>query len=161
MYTHTFRPPPTNQSLLHTAIKIVVLANIKAAINDRRNRADLGAQFLLHTPQACSVLLGDKVHRQTQMSETSRTTNTVQVGFTVLGKVKVNDNIHRLNIDTSCEKVCRKRGKEESESTDDMNVQDGASQEKSWNAPEVTKCRVAPLRNSWNTLFLFACCIFA
>lgn len=39
------------------------------------------------------------------MTETTRTTNTVQVGFSVLGKIEVDDNVNSLNIDTTGEQV--------------------------------------------------------
>lgn len=40
----------------------------------------------------------------------TRSTNTMQVGFAQLWKVEIDHNIHSLNINSSCEKVCGKTG---------------------------------------------------
>lgn len=98
----TFRPPLTNQSLLQA---IEILAYIEATVNDRWDWTNLRTQFLLHSSQALTVILGNEIHSKTQVPKTSRTTNTVQIGLTVLGKIKVDDNIHRLNVDTTSEEI--------------------------------------------------------
>lgn len=39
------------------------------------------------------------------MSETTRTTNAMQISFRILGEIKVDDDIDSLNVDTTSEKV--------------------------------------------------------
>jgi hypothetical protein len=47
----------------------------------------------------------NEVDSKTQVSETARATNTVEVGFSILWEVKVDDNIDCLNIDTASQQV--------------------------------------------------------
>jgi hypothetical protein len=54
-----------------------------------------------------AIVVCDQVHGETQVTETSRTTDSVKVRFTILGEIKVDDDIHRLNIDTSGEEIRR------------------------------------------------------
>ena len=39
------------------------------------------------------------------MSETSRSTNTMEVGLRIFGEVEIDDNIHSLNVDTTGKKI--------------------------------------------------------
>lgn len=41
------------------------------------------------------------------MTKTSRTSDSVQVRFAIFWEVEVDDNIDRLNVDTSCEEIRR------------------------------------------------------
>jgi len=94
-------PPPISHSSIQSSK--IVLAHVQATINERRDRANLSAQLLLDTLQSLSVIVGDEVHRETQVSKASRTANAMQVRFAVLREVKVDDDIHGLNINTSSE----------------------------------------------------------
>lgn len=52
-----------------------------------------------------SILVSYQVDSKTQVTESARTTDSVQVGLTVLRKVKIDDDIHRLNVNSSREQV--------------------------------------------------------
>jgi len=66
-----------HQSVTPPLENCLQLANVQAAINDRWDWANFRAQFLFHAPQPLSIIVGDQVHRKTQVSETPRTTNTM------------------------------------------------------------------------------------
>jgi hypothetical protein len=56
-----------------------------------------------------SVFVSYQVHSQAKMSKAARTTNAMEIGFTVFGEVKVYDDIHRLNINAPGKKICNAR----------------------------------------------------
>jgi hypothetical protein len=62
-------------------------------------------QLLLDAAQIVAVLEGDEVDRNAQMTETSRSSDTMQVGLGVAREVKVDDHIHRLNVNAASEQV--------------------------------------------------------
>ena len=51
------------------------------------------------------VLLGNEVDSQTKMSKTTRATDSVKISLRVLGEIKVDHDVNRLNIDTTGEQV--------------------------------------------------------
>ena len=53
------------------------------------------------------IIVCDQINRQSQVTETSRPSNTVQVGFGILGEIKVDDDVHALNVNTAREEVGR------------------------------------------------------
>lgn len=48
----------------------------------------------------------NEVDCHTEMTKSTRSTNSMQVGLSVLGEVEVDDNVHSLNINTSCKDIC-------------------------------------------------------
>lgn len=60
-------------------------------------------------------------------------------------EVKVDDDVHGLDVDTTREEICHQ-----------LHVQ-----RKSLDPPEQTRFRVIPFRKSWKTLFRCACSILA
>ena len=81
------------------------LANVEAAVNERRNGSDFCAQFLFNASKIVPVIICNQVDSKTQMAETSRTTNSVKVGLAVLREIKVDHNVDRLNVNTSGKQV--------------------------------------------------------
>ena len=47
----------------------------------------------------------DEVDCKPQVTETTRVTYSVEVGLRCLGKVKVDDHVHSLNVNVSCQQV--------------------------------------------------------
>jgi hypothetical protein len=82
--------------------------DVKTPVNDGRNRLNLSAEFLLDTVEVEAVVVGDEVDRESEVTVTTGTTDTVKVGLGVLGEVEVDDDVDGLNIDTTGEKVCKK-----------------------------------------------------
>jgi len=53
------------------------------------------------------VLVSNEIDSDTEMTKTTRPPNTVQVSLRHLWKVKVDDNIHSLDINSSREEIWR------------------------------------------------------
>ena len=73
---------------------------------------DVGGELLddglveaLHVLEEALVILGDKVDGHTLASETAGTTDAVEVVLGLGGEVKVDDEGHLLDVDTTSEKV--------------------------------------------------------
>jgi hypothetical protein len=69
------------------------------------NRLDLRAQLLLNAVQIESILIRNEVNCQAQVPEAARTTNAVEVRLADLGKIKVDDDVDGLDVDSAGEKV--------------------------------------------------------
>jgi len=69
------------------------------------NRHNSRVEFLFDTIQVESIFVGDEVDGNSQVAISSRSSNTMQVGLRVLGEVEVDDNVDRLNIDSSGEQI--------------------------------------------------------
>lgn len=81
------------------------LGNIKGFVNVPWNRLDLSPQLLFNSVKSKSVIVGNQVDGHSKMSESSATTNSVQVGLCHLGEVEVDDDVDCLDVDTPCEEV--------------------------------------------------------
>lgn len=112
--------PKTHHACLSTLIKInfphfhflhhisqTLLTDIETTVNLGRDGTDLRSQILLNHPQRMAIIICDQIHRQSQVTETSRPSNTVQVCFGILGEIKVDDDVHTLNVNTAREEVGR------------------------------------------------------
>ena len=69
------------------------------------NRLNFGAEFLLNAVEIEAILPIDQVDSQTEMSETARTTDTMQIRLCVLGEIEVDNDVHSLNVDTSGQQI--------------------------------------------------------
>lgn len=69
------------------------------------NRLDLRSQLLLNAVQIESILIRNEANCQAQVPEAARTTNAVGVRLAVLGKIKVDDDVDGLDVDSAGEKV--------------------------------------------------------
>ena len=83
------------------------LGNVEPFVDDLGHRLDLRAQFLLHGEEVEAVVVGDEVDGQTKVPEAAGATNPMEVCLGRLGKVEVDDDIHRLNVDTSGKEIWR------------------------------------------------------
>ena len=79
--------------------------DIQPLLNRLRNRLNLRAQLLLDLVQIEPVLIRDQIDRQTQMSKATTSAHTMEVSLRVLGKVKVDNDVHSLDVDTAGEEV--------------------------------------------------------
>ena len=66
----------------------------------------MSAQFIFDLEQVVLVILRDEIDSQTQVSKSSRSTDSVQICLGETRKVKVDDDIDRLDINTSSKDVC-------------------------------------------------------
>lgn len=74
-------------------------------LDDLWNWLDLCAQLGLDLVQSESVVVGDEIDGNTQVTESSRSADSVQVGLGHLGEVEVDDNVDGLDVDTSGEEI--------------------------------------------------------
>lgn len=81
------------------------LSTVKVSVNLGRNRADFRPEFLLHSEKVVAVVIGDQVDRQTKVTESPRTTNSVQIGLSCFREIKVDHNINRLDVNSASKKV--------------------------------------------------------
>jgi len=81
------------------------IIDIQLLLDDRWDWLDLSPKFLLNSVKVESIIPVDQVDSQTQVTKPSRSSDTVKVSLGVLWKVKVDDDVHGLNIDTASEKI--------------------------------------------------------
>lgn len=99
-------------SLLLVAILVVALSllnerrrNIQPLVNVAGNGLDLGTQLLLDAVEIESIFVRDEVDGETEVAETAGTTDSVKIGFGVLGEIKVDNHVDGLDVDTSGKQV--------------------------------------------------------
>lgn len=84
---------------------VPAVLSVQSLIDLRGDGLDLSSQFVLDSIKVVSILEGNHVDSETEMSETARSADSVEVSFRVLGEVEVDDHIDRLDIDTSGEEI--------------------------------------------------------
>lgn len=77
-----------------------------------RNGLDFSAKFTLNAMQGETIFVSNQIDSNTQVSKPTRTTNPVQVSFSHLGKVEVDDHVHSLDVNTTSEQICYKNAKD-------------------------------------------------
>ena len=75
--------------------------DIKFLVDILRDRLNLCPQFLLNLVQVETIIPVNEVDRKSQVSKTSRSTNSVEVSFSVLGEIEIDDHVDGLDIDTT------------------------------------------------------------
>lgn len=98
--------------LLNTFLLLFMISSIKGRrshvetlVNDRGNGLDLCPELLFNLVKIKSIFIRDQVDRQTQVTETTATTDTMKIGLGILGEIKIDNHIHSLDIDTTRQKV--------------------------------------------------------
>ena len=81
------------------------VVDVQLLVDAARNRLDLSAELLFNTVEVEAVVPVDQVNSQTKVTETSGTSDSVQVGFGVLREVKVDDNVDSLDVNTTGQKI--------------------------------------------------------
>ena len=66
---------------------------------------DLRSQLLLNAVQVETIFPVDQVDSKTEVTETSRSTDAMEVGLRVLWKIEIDNNVDSLNIDTTGEQI--------------------------------------------------------
>jgi len=80
-------------------------ADVQRLVDLLRDGLDLRAELRLNFVQIRSVVDGDQIDRNSEMSETARATDSVQVRLGHLREVEVYDDIDGLNVDAASEQV--------------------------------------------------------
>lgn len=81
------------------------LVNIELLVNGARDWLDGRAQLLLNPVQIESIFPIDQVDSQTQVTEASRSADSMKVRLSVLRKVEIYNDIDSLNINTSRQQI--------------------------------------------------------
>ncbi|KAG5459975.1 MAG: hypothetical protein BJ554DRAFT_8041, partial [Olpidium bornovanus] len=104
-------PGPLLQFIVCFTIRLVYRrrGNVKSLVDNGGNWADLRAQLLLNSVEVEAVIVRDEVDGQAEVPEAAGTADAVQVCLSILGKVKVDDNVDSLDIDTAGKKICRQK----------------------------------------------------
>ena len=79
--------------------------SVQVLIDVLRDWLNLGRQFILNLEHVILVVFGDEIEGETEMTESARATNSVEVGVGGAGEVEVDDDVHGLNVDTSREEI--------------------------------------------------------
>lgn len=79
--------------------------NIKILIDGLWDRLDLSTKVALDIVKIETIVPVDEVDGETEMSKAARSADAMQVGFSVLWEVKVDDDVNRLDINTTGEEV--------------------------------------------------------
>ena len=81
------------------------LRAVQVLVDLRRDRFDFRPEFLLDPEQRLFIIRRDKVDGEPQVPVASGPSDAVKVRLRVLGKVKVNDDVDGLDVDTAREQV--------------------------------------------------------
>lgn len=83
----------------------LLVGDVQLWVNGLWNWLDAGAELLLNAAKGVTVLVGDKVDSNSEVTETSRTSDSVKVSLGVSWEVEVDDDIDSLDVDTTGEQV--------------------------------------------------------
>ena len=72
---------------------VLHLGHVEAFVDLLGNGLDLGSQFLLDQVELLAVLVGDEVNGQSEVTESTRAPDTVEIRLCVLREVKVDNHI--------------------------------------------------------------------
>lgn len=78
---------------------------VEVLVDILRDALDLGVQLIFDGEQVVLVILRDEVDGNTKMTESTRSSDSMEVGLSVLGEIEVDDDVNGLDIDTSCENI--------------------------------------------------------
>ena len=73
------------------------------------NGLDRRVQLLLDLEEIEAIRVGDEVNGKTKVTEATRSTNTMEVSFGVLGEIEVDNDVDGRDIDTASKKVRRNK----------------------------------------------------
>lgn len=80
--------------------------NVQSFINLLWNGLNLRPQFLFNLVQIEPIVPIDQIDGKSQVSEPATSTDTMEIGFGVLWKIEINDDVDGLNVDSAGEQVC-------------------------------------------------------
>ena len=69
------------------------------------NWFDFSVQLIFNLEKMLLIIFSDEIDGETQVSKTTRSTNSVKIGFSVLGEIEIDDNVNWQDINTSCKNV--------------------------------------------------------
>lgn len=82
-----------------------VFVDVKTLVNAGRDGLDFGAKVPFDVVEIEAVVPVDQVDGQSEVAESARSTDSVEIGFGILGEVKVDDDIDGLDVNASGEEI--------------------------------------------------------
>ena len=79
--------------------------SVQVLIDVLGNWLNLRAQLVLNLEHVVLVVFGNKIDGETEVAESSGTSNSVEVGIRGAGEVEVDNDVHGLDVDASREEV--------------------------------------------------------
>ena len=94
-----------SSSCLLLLLLLVELSDVEAFVDVPGDGLDLCAQLLLDPVQSKSVVIGDQVDCDSEMTKSAASSDPVKVGLGHLREVEVDDDVDGLDVDTSGEEI--------------------------------------------------------
>ena len=82
-----------------------VVINVKGLVDSSRDGLNFSTKIALDIVQVETIVPVDQVNSKTQVTIASRSTNTMQIGLSILREIKVDDNVDGLDINTTCQEI--------------------------------------------------------
>ena len=87
-----------------------LISPIKCFINVLGNRVNFGVKLFLYLDHIFLILLSNQVYCQADLSESSTSTDSMQINAAFRWKIEVNDNVDCRHVDTSCDQIGAHQG---------------------------------------------------
>lgn len=81
------------------------IVSVELLVDGLWNGCNLGTELLLDSVEVEAIIPINQVDGQSQMSETSRSTDAMEISLRILGKIEIDDHVHSLNVDTASKKI--------------------------------------------------------
>lgn len=78
---------------------------VQVLVDVLRDALDLSVQLILNLEQIGFVIFSNEVDGDSEVAESARSTDSMQVNVGVLGEVEVDHHVDGLDVNTSCENV--------------------------------------------------------
>lgn len=85
--------------------RLGVVIYVEAFVDARRNWLNLSAKVPFNVVEVEAIIPVDQVNRQTQVTVSAGSTDSVQIGFSILGEIKVDNNVDSLDINTTGQEI--------------------------------------------------------
>ena len=79
--------------------------SVELLVDGLWNGCNLGTKLLLDSVEVEAIIPIDQVDGHSQMSETSRSTNAMEISLRILRKIEIDDHVHSLDVDTTSKKI--------------------------------------------------------
>ena len=78
---------------------------VQVLVDIRRDWLDRGLQLILNLEHVILVVFGNEIEGETEVAESPGTADSVEVGVRGAWEVEVDNDVHRLDVDTSREEI--------------------------------------------------------
>lgn len=100
-----FRANVTASFLFYFLLDRRRLRNVQLWVDFLGNCLDLGREVGFNLVDVVTIVVGNEVNRETEMTKTARTSDAVKIRLRILGEIEVDYDVHGLNIDTTSNEI--------------------------------------------------------